>query len=835
MAIFGKLFGSRAQRGTGAPAPASAIETRDQLLAEAGALSAAGRRGAALGLLEAWPTSIPETHELWFTRGSILFDWGRFREARDAYLRAEAAGMRGTTLQFQLGLAHQYSGNATAAEACMRQALSLEPDDRRIRASMARLLFDMGRFDEAAVALNSLIEHYPEDTENRWLLGVCKIRQRDLSGAEALFRSALAAGGNRAVIWKDLGVALELQDRLEEAIEASKMAVRVEGEQGELGDSFINLAIQLESDGQNVDAIELFEKMLPLRPNAYGHFCYAHALLRCGRLAEGWHQHEFRYLSGAGLSLNHNFGRPAWSGQPLQDKTIMLWAEQGLGDTIQFVRYATHLKALGAKVLFRAADGLEAFAEAFPGIDKVVERGFTRVDFDYYLNTISLPYVFGTNLASIPAEIPYVRCDPDRALHWARRLQSGNDLKIGIVWAGNPKHVLDRHRSMPLAAFVPLAGLPGVQLYSLQKGSREEEARSPPAGMDLINLGPELDDIRETTTAISQLDLVLSVDTALAHLAGALGKPVWMMLPKVADWRWLEGRDDTPWYPTMRLFRQRRRGEWGDVVERVRSALQSVVSGEEALATTPPPDTAPAAMACESALLTPPVGHRPGWSAVAETRAGMLMCLPDEPLVGDSLRWCGELLQPQLDLLARMVRPGATVVEIGTGVGVHAIALSAMAGGEGHLLLYESSPLKQQLLRQNLSANRVANVTLMREPTAVSPAETVDDLHLDRLDLIKLGIGVVALDVLAGAPTTLWKNRPKLFCAMPDDATLTLAASRLREFGYRCWRMETPWFNPLNFNRRDEDIFSGRTALALVAIPEELDFDIAQDGCVEIS
>jgi hypothetical protein len=213
----------------------------------------------------------------------------------------------------------------------------------------------------------------------------------------------------------------------------------------------------------------------------------------------------------------------------------------------------------------------------------------------------------------------------------------------------------------------------------------------------------------------------------------------------------------------------------------------------------------------------------------------MLMCLPDEPLVGDSLRWCGELLQPQLDLLARMVRPGATVVEIGTGVGVHAIALSAMAGGEGHLLLYESSPLKQQLLRQNLSANRVANVTLMREPTAVSPAETVDDLHLDRLDLIKLGIGVVALDVLAGAPTTLWKNRPKLFCAMPDDATLTLAASRLREFGYRCWRMETPWFNPLNFNRRDEDIFSGRTALALVAIPEELDFDIAQDGCVEIS
>ncbi len=241
---------------------------------------------------------------------------------------------------------------------------------------------------------------------------------------------------------------------------------------------------------------------------------------------------------------------------------------------------------------------------------------------------------------------------------------------------------------------------------------------------------------------------------------------------------------------------------------------------------------------------------------MALTRWGILQYLPDEPFVGDSLCWYGEVLQPQLDLLARIARPGATVVEIGSGVGAHTIPLASMVGSDGHLLAYESQPVKSQILRQNLAANRISNVTMMRRPASGAsiahaaglaanesistpaetfPSETVDDLHLSRLDLLKIGPGVNAADVLAGAATTLWRLRPSIFVAAPDDAALTASAMHLREFGFRCWRTETPWFDTRNFNGRTDDVLAGRTALGLVATPEEMDVEMAQDRCVEIS
>jgi hypothetical protein len=346
----------------------------------------------------------------------------------------------------------------------------------------------------------------------------------------------------------------------------------------------------------------------------------------------------------------------------------------------------------------------------------------------------------------------------------------------------------------------------------------------------LVNLGPELDDFRDTAAVISQLDLVLCVDTAVAHLAGALGKRVWLMLPKAAEWRWLEGREDSPWYPTMRLFRQQRQGDWTDVIERIGEALQQLKrESAQTSALSPVAAPVPAAVAKGAMPQTDTSGHRAGLSAVAVTRTGLLQYLPDEPVIGASLRWYGELLQPQLDLLARMLRPGATILEIDSGVGAHAVALAQMIGGQGHLMLYESRPLLRQILRQNLAANRVGNATLMRR------SETVDDLHLARLDVLKVNTGAIAMDVLAGAGDTLWRLRPSLFIAAADDPALAEPAARVKEFGYRCWRMAAAWFNPYNFNRRDDDIFAGRSALALVATPEEVEGDMAQDGCVEIS
>jgi hypothetical protein len=363
----------------------------------------------------------------------------------------------------------------------------------------------------------------------------------------------------------------------------------------------------------------------------------------------------------------------------------------------------------------------------------------------------------------------------------------------------------------------------------------------------LLNLGPELEDFCDTAAVISELDLVLCVDTAVAHLAGALGKPVWLMVAQPADFRWLEGREDSPWYPTMRLFRQSRRGDWHEVIERVKVALQE--RAREGAVTPASLQRAPAVpplrpLATPEALLA---GHRPGLSAVAETGVGIVQYLPDEALVGESITWYGEYLQPQLDLLARLIRPGATVLEAGAGVGMHALFLGTAVGPAGHLFIYEPRPVVQRILRQNLGANGVTNVTVMRralgrsaapsadpaEKVAAPLRESVDELRLERLDWLKVD-DASGVAVLEGAADTLWRLRPWLFLAAADAALLGTLAERAKAFGYRCWRLETALYNAANFNCRDADIFAGRKALALLAIPEEVDVDMALDECVEI-
>jgi len=225
---------------------------------------------------------------------------------------------------------------------------------------------------------------------------------------------------------------------------------------------------------------------------------------------------------------------------------------------------------------------------------------------------------------------------------------------------------------------------------------------------------------------------------------------------------------------------------------------------------------------------------------VAGTRVGIVQYFPDEPFVGDSISWYGEYLQPRLDLLRRLIKPGATLMEVGTGVGVHALHLAAAAGSAGHVFLYEAQPLRRRVLRQNLAANRVGSVTLMRRMLgATSEAddrscETVDDLHLQELRLLKINEAVPALAVLTGAKNTLWRLRPLLCVAVPDPGVLNGLAAVARDLGYRSWRVDTPLFNSDNFNRRSDDIFDGKAASALLASPEESEIDLPREQCIEI-
>ena len=284
--------------------------------------------------------------------------------------------------------------------------------------------------------------------------------------------------------------------------------------------------------GRTDDALRLYERRLPSRPGPAGHNDYAFALLTVGRFAEGWHQYEFRWTRPPLLDLRAGFNRPVWHGQDLRGKTILLRAEQGFGDVIQFVRYAPLVKALGATVLLQVRAGLERLASGFDGIDRVLDRDQGLPNFDFYINLPSMPRVFGTELASIPADVPYVSADLAAIERWRPELSGRDTLKVGIAWAGSPTHLRDAKRSIALAALSPVCGVAGVTFVSLQKGDAAAEADALSSEVDWVNVGPKLEDFSDTAAVISQLDLVICVDTAVAHLAGALGKPVWVMVPQ---------------------------------------------------------------------------------------------------------------------------------------------------------------------------------------------------------------------------------------------------------------------------------------------------------------
>jgi tetratricopeptide (TPR) repeat protein/precorrin-6B methylase 2 len=827
MGLFRKLLGPASDASAATTFP---VERR----ANASAVTA---RGQALARVCAALEAAPDDPRLLYERADILFAWGRYREAQDGYVRAAACGQRGPEFDVQLGLAYLRNGHVAKAEAQMSNAIAAEPGSAIAHFELAMVLRAFGRLSDAISSFEHSAQIGSAHFETLLELGNCKVELGDPAAGEALFRRAIAADGERAVGWQNLGVALRRQDRHDEALDAFEHAEKLEWRNGPEFDSFVNLAIELTAHGRTEEALAVYERWLPRRPAVQGHHAYAEALLAAGRFAEGWRHFEFRWLNEPLLSNRYASPRPAWTGQDLRGKSIRLRIEQGLGDIIQFVRYAPMLKALGATVQLSKFDDI---ATHISGIDCVTNSAEPPQPFDYYVNVMSLPRHFGTEMGSIPSAVPYIAAASEKVAQWRSRVNADAEtLKVGIVWAGNASHPRDRHRSLALQTLAPLGRIAGVKWFSLQKVARSGDEAAPPPGFEWVDLGPELCDMSDTAAVIGHLDLVVCVDTAVAHLAGAMGAPVWTLIAQPSDWRWLEARDDSPWYPTMRLFRQRSRGNWNEVIERVGAALESLVAERRDVARwhfrTPP---APAAATSASSALATPAGNVAGLSAVTETRHGILQYLPDEPVVGASIDHYGEYLEPELTLLSRMLRPGATVLETGAGVGAHSLFLATTVGPAGHLILSEPRSVNQQILGQNLMANAITNATLLSlvpaAPDGAAASESVDDLQLERLDWLKVSESDRAAEILDGAATTLWRLRPMLFVAATDELALARIADAVKAFGYRAWRMSAPMFNPDNFNRRVDDIFSGRSALAVLAFPEEIEVNVAIDGCVEL-
>lgn len=370
------------------------------------------------------------------------------------------------------------------------------------------------------------------------------------------------------------GNALSALDRLEEAVVSYECALAMQPQNVE---ALNNLGSVLHRMGRLQEALAAYERVLEFRPgDAETLFNTSFVRLAMGDYERGWAEYEWRWQAPGPLRPQYatHEGAPFWLGEEdVSGRTVLVHPEQGIGDSIQMARYVPLLAARGARVVLACYPLLMDLFRSVGGVAALIETGGAIPAFDFHVSTMSLPRAFRTALATLPAQVPYLRAPAPAAEVWRRRLvpHAGRP-KVGLVWAGNPKHARDRARSIPIEKLAPLLAATRCAFFSLQKGPAAERATEQSAGA-LIDYTVELASFGETAALIEALDLVISVDTAVAHLAGALGKPVWILLPTAPDWRWMHGREDSPWYPTARLFRQPASGDWDSVLRRLAREL----------------------------------------------------------------------------------------------------------------------------------------------------------------------------------------------------------------------------------------------------------------------
>ena len=429
-------------------------------------------------------------------------------------------------------MAHHRAGRLAEAEALYRQALARDPSLANVHTNLGAALQAQGRIEAAADA----------------------------------YRAALTLAPDNAAARSNLGLALRILGQLDEALAQQDAALALEPRSATFTS---NRALVLQDMGRLAEATTAFERAVALDPAfADAHMGLGVARLLGGDFAGGWPEYEWR-LARKDVAQPQRPG-PRWDGGVLAGKTLLLQCEQGLGDAIQFIRYAPLLAALGARVLVSAPPPLRTLFIGAAGIDAVIDEA-NPPPFDLWAPLLSTPSLVGTRLETIPASGAYLRGDPARIEHWRARLANGTGLKVGLAWRGNPQHLNDRNRSLDAALLAKALDAPGLSPVSLQKGARPDELAA--LGPDVFDAGPHLADMAETAAVIANLDLVLTVDSAVAHLAGAVGARAWVLVPFSPDWRWLLGRGDSPWYPSLRLFRQPTPGDWISALSSVRDVL----------------------------------------------------------------------------------------------------------------------------------------------------------------------------------------------------------------------------------------------------------------------
>jgi Flp pilus assembly protein TadD len=507
-----------------------------------------------------------------------------------------------------LGAACAALGKVDEAIAAFRQSIRVKPDYIEAYNNLGILLTNQGRLDEAVATLQHALRLHPDVAQTHNHLGLARAAQGRFDEALASYREALRlqpdfadTHNNAGILFMNHGRLAEAEAAFQEAldrrpgfVEALSNRGNARGLRGEydlaIGDfrqallwrphfapAHVALGSALGRQGKLEDAAACYRRALQLNPrNAEAHYNLGTALLLLGNLPEGWAEYEWRaHRPGA---VRRTFPQPPWDGSPLAGRTILLHAEQGLGDTIQFIRFAPLVQERGGRVVVECQPALVPLLQGCRGVDQLVPRRAPLPAFDVHAPLLSVPRILGTALATIPAGCPYLFPNAQLVAQWREELSHCQGLKVGIAWQGDPKHSDDRNRSIPLLHFEPLTRIPGVHLFSLQKGPGQEQLPGLAQRIPMTDLASRLDEVTgpflDTAAVMKSLDLVITCDSAIAHLAGALAMPVWVALAFTGDWRWLLQRSDSPWYPTMRLFRQQRPGDWPEVFARMADALR---------------------------------------------------------------------------------------------------------------------------------------------------------------------------------------------------------------------------------------------------------------------
>lgn len=431
-----------------------------------------------------------------------------------------------------------------------------------------------GRLDAAETALKEILAEAPERHGAVHLMGIVAFRKARVQEAAQCMERSIEMAPQMALYRRNICEVYRTLGRLDEALAAGRRAAQLAPQDPHC---FHNLSVlhyhRLELD----EAVAAAERAAALDANFAGaHFGIAEASLLRGDFRRGWDEYEWRFRLANSPPLMPPTDRPQWDGKPLDGGRLLLIADQGYGDVVQFSRYIPWAAERCADIAVACSAELHPVIAQLPGAGTIFDHWEKRPDFAAYCALSGLPRLAGTDLATIPAAIPYLRASAQKRAAWGERLAAlvpPGMRRIGIAWAGRSTHHNDRNRSTSLQTFAPLSEIPGISLISLQKGPPQTQIGAYWGRAPLFNLGPEIRDFADTMAILDCLDLLVSVDTSVVHVAGAMGRPVWVMLPYAPDWRWLLGRDDSPWYPTLRLYRQGPERKWAPVVERIAAEI----------------------------------------------------------------------------------------------------------------------------------------------------------------------------------------------------------------------------------------------------------------------